>query len=80
MEISRVCVTGAGGFVGSWLVKLLLSKGYIVHGTVREPSKHLKFSELVQSHLSASSILESNKKLELGISIKYSCMKCEWLV
>ncbi|CAM8974995.1 unnamed protein product [Rhodiola kirilowii] len=34
----RVCVTGAGGFVGSWLVKLLLSKGYVVHGTVREPS------------------------------------------
>jgi len=30
-------VTGAGGFVASWLVKLLLSKGYTVHGTVREP-------------------------------------------
>jgi len=33
----KVCVTGAGGFVASWLVKLLLSKGYFVHGTVREP-------------------------------------------
>lgn len=32
-----VCVTGAGGFVASWLVKLLLSKGYIVRGTVRNP-------------------------------------------
>lgn len=31
----RVCVTGAGGFVASWIVKLLLSKGYLVHGTVR---------------------------------------------
>nr|APG32500.1 putative cinnamoyl-CoA reductase 5 [Freesia hybrid cultivar] len=42
----RVCVTGASGFVGSWLVKLLLSKDYIVHGTVRDPSDekndHLK--------------------------------------
>ncbi|XP_031405361.1 cinnamoyl-CoA reductase 1-like [Punica granatum] len=37
MEEKRVCVTGAGGFLGSWIVKLLLSKGYIVHGTVREP-------------------------------------------
>ncbi|GAU35704.1 hypothetical protein TSUD_258790 [Trifolium subterraneum] len=33
----KVCVTGAGGFVASWLVKLLLSKGYSVHGTVRQP-------------------------------------------
>ena len=36
-EKGRVCVTGAGGFIGSWVVKLLLSKGYMVHGTVREP-------------------------------------------
>ncbi|KAF2916829.1 cinnamoyl-CoA reductase 1 [Oryza sativa Japonica Group] len=32
-----VCVTGAGGFVGSWLVELLLSRGYAVHATVRDP-------------------------------------------
>lgn len=32
-----VCVTGAGGFIASWLVKLLLEKGYFVRGTVREP-------------------------------------------
>ncbi|KDP36741.1 hypothetical protein JCGZ_08032 [Jatropha curcas] len=42
----QVCVTGAGGYLASWLVKLLLSKGYIVHGTVRDPSDnknaHLK--------------------------------------
>ncbi|XP_031488294.1 cinnamoyl-CoA reductase 1-like isoform X1 [Nymphaea colorata] len=41
-----VCVTGAGGYVGSWLVKILLSEGYIVHGTVRDPddkkNEHLK--------------------------------------
>ncbi|KAL8144174.1 hypothetical protein V2J09_017206 [Rumex salicifolius] len=38
MEKGRVCVTGAGGFVASWLVKLLLSRDYSVHGTVRNPS------------------------------------------
>jgi nucleoside-diphosphate-sugar epimerase len=32
-----VCVTGAGGFIASWLVKRLLQKGYTVHGTVRNP-------------------------------------------
>ncbi|KAL0906321.1 hypothetical protein M5K25_024805 [Dendrobium thyrsiflorum] len=37
-EKRRVCVTGAGGFIASWLVKLLLSKGYKVHGTIRDPS------------------------------------------
>lgn len=29
-----VCVTGAGGFIGSWLVKQLLAKGYTVRGAV----------------------------------------------
>nr|QHJ91607.1 cinnamoyl-CoA reductase 10 [Cucumis sativus] len=41
-----VCVTGAGGFIASWLVELLLQKGYIVRGTVRNPddrkNDHLK--------------------------------------
>ncbi|MQL98225.1 hypothetical protein Taro_030935 [Colocasia esculenta] len=37
-----VCVTGAGGFVASWLVKLLLSEGYTVRGTVRDPSDEKK--------------------------------------
>ncbi|XP_010428708.1 PREDICTED: cinnamoyl-CoA reductase 2-like [Camelina sativa] len=41
-----VCVTGAGGFIASWLVKFLLSGGYTVHGTVRDPcdekNDHLK--------------------------------------
>ncbi|KAJ9166980.1 hypothetical protein P3X46_021669 [Hevea brasiliensis] len=45
-EKDKVCVTGAGGYLASWLVKLLLSKGYIVHGTARDPSDsknaHLK--------------------------------------
>ena len=33
-----VCVTGGGGFIASWLVKLLLSRGYAVHATLRDPS------------------------------------------
>ncbi|CAN6194267.1 unnamed protein product [Urochloa humidicola] len=37
--MKTVCVTGAGGFISSWLVQLLLSRGdYVVHGTVRDPS------------------------------------------
>ncbi|KAH9667447.1 Cinnamoyl-CoA reductase 1 [Citrus sinensis] len=32
-----VCVTGAAGFIASWIVKFLLEKGYSVKGTVRNP-------------------------------------------
>ncbi|GKD00385.1 cinnamoyl-CoA reductase 2-like protein, partial [Tanacetum coccineum] len=52
----RVCVTGAGGYVASWVVKLLLSKGYTVHGTVRDPCNeekngHLKKLEKAEERL-----------------------------
>jgi cinnamoyl-CoA reductase len=42
-----VCVTGAAGYIASWLVKLLLEKGYTVRGTVRNPGMspmHSSFS------------------------------------
>ncbi|KAF0897734.1 hypothetical protein E2562_000447, partial [Oryza meyeriana var. granulata] len=45
---STVCVTGAGGFLASWLVKLLLSSRnhYVVNGTVRDTKNaHLKALE-----------------------------------
>jgi cinnamoyl-CoA reductase len=35
-----VCVTGAGGFIGSWVVKELLLRGYRVRATVRDPRKN----------------------------------------
>ena len=38
-----VCVTGAGGFIASWMVKLLLEKGYNVRGTVRNPDDPKNF-------------------------------------
>lgn len=33
-----VCVTGGSGFIGSWLVHLLLQRGYTVHATVKDLS------------------------------------------
>nr|KJB60134.1 hypothetical protein B456_009G291200 [Gossypium raimondii] len=42
-----VCVTGAGGYLGSWVVKHLLSNNYTVHGTVRQPGD-AKYAHLNQ--------------------------------
>lgn len=44
-----VVVTGASGFVGSWLVMKLLQAGYTVRATVRDPCElsHRALSLLV---------------------------------
>ena len=38
-EEKVVCVTGASGYIASWLVKLLLQRGYTVKATVRDTSQ-----------------------------------------
>lgn len=40
-ERKVVCVTGASGYIASWLVKLLLQRGYVVKATVRDLSLFL---------------------------------------
>jgi nucleoside-diphosphate-sugar epimerase len=41
-----ILVTGASGFIASWIVKYLLEGGYTVHGTVRDKSNEQKVSHL----------------------------------
>lgn len=48
--MSMVCVTGAGGFIGSWVVHALLSRGYTVNGTVRNIAKSKHLLQLPNSH------------------------------
>ncbi|KAB2631985.1 cinnamoyl-CoA reductase 1-like [Pyrus ussuriensis x Pyrus communis] len=55
-EKERVCVTGAGGFVGSWIVKLLLSSDYLVHGTVRKPPDLLDYNSLCSAVAGCSGV------------------------
>lgn len=50
-EKQRICVTGSGGYIASWLVKSLLSRGYTVHGTVRDPCKQEATSQNNLSHI-----------------------------
>lgn len=42
-----VCVTGAAGFIGSWLVMKLLQKSYVVRATVRDPKNFEKTKHLL---------------------------------
>lgn len=47
MELrGKVCVTGASGFLASWLIKRLLLSGYQVTGTVRDPENSKKVAHL----------------------------------
>ncbi|CAN1283902.1 Bifunctional dihydroflavonol 4-reductase/flavanone 4-reductase [Linum perenne] len=43
-----VCVTGASGFIGSWLTMRLLEKGYSVRATVRDPDDEKKVKHLAE--------------------------------
>ncbi|CBI40609.3 hypothetical protein VitviT2T_020109 [Vitis vinifera] len=42
-----VCVSGASGYIASWLVKLLLEQGYYVRATVRNPNDTKKTGHLL---------------------------------
>ena len=42
-EEQLVCVTGAGGFIGSWVVKELLLRGYRVRRTARDPGEYSSY-------------------------------------
>lgn len=55
-----MCVTGGGGYIASWLVKLLLSKGYAVHATIRgDPGDVVKYGHLKRM------VAEEEGKLEV---------------
>lgn len=46
-----VCVTGASGFIASWLVKLLLQRSYTVKATVRDLSQFVSLDSFSFSKL-----------------------------
>uniref|UniRef100_A0A2C9TZY6 Flavanone 4-reductase n=1 Tax=Manihot esculenta TaxID=3983 RepID=A0A2C9TZY6_MANES len=47
-ESQTVCVTGASGFIGSWLIMRLLERGYTVRATVRDPDNVKKVKHLLE--------------------------------
>ncbi|KAJ6796957.1 dihydroflavonol 4-reductase [Iris pallida] len=47
MKKGAVVVTGASGYVGSWLVMKLLKDGYVVRATIRDPTDRKKTQPLL---------------------------------
>ncbi|XP_073139243.1 phenylacetaldehyde reductase-like [Henckelia pumila] len=45
--MKSVCVTGASGYIASWLVKFLLQRGYTVKASVRDPNDTVKTQHLL---------------------------------
>ncbi|MCI27978.1 cinnamoyl-CoA reductase 1-like, partial [Trifolium medium] len=43
-----VCVTGASGYIASWIVRFLLHRGYTVKATVRDPNDPKKIDHLLK--------------------------------
>ncbi|EOY09744.1 Pleiotropic drug resistance 3, putative [Theobroma cacao] len=79
-----VCVTGAGGFIASWIVKLLLEKGYTVKGTVRNPVDYFSPALLIHiyiymlaEHMEDLANLEKERKIrpvpEIDAFMKVTC-------
>ncbi|KAK6144052.1 hypothetical protein DH2020_020872 [Rehmannia glutinosa] len=63
--MKTVCVTGASGFIASWLVKFLLQRGYTVKASVRDPDDPKKTQHLMaldgakeRLHLMKANLLE----------------------
>lgn len=45
-EGSLIAVTGANGFIGTWICRKLLEKGYRVRAVVRDPANAAKVAHL----------------------------------
>lgn len=50
-ESLRIAVTGATGYIASWVVKKLLDRGHVVHGTVRNLNDQEKLAHILKQQV-----------------------------
>ncbi|MFS8027521.1 putative cinnamyl-alcohol dehydrogenase [Helianthus anomalus] len=73
-----VCVTGASGYIASWLVKLLLDHSYTVHATIRslddtKKTEHLLALDGAKERLS---LFEANLSVEGSFDSAFNGCVC----
>ncbi|XVF80209.1 hypothetical protein PTKIN_Ptkin15bG0052800 [Pterospermum kingtungense] len=77
---TKVCVTGAASFLGSWLVKKLLEEEFIVHATIRNLEDPVK-AGLLQSLPNAGTKLKLYEAdLYNPIAFEHAVEGCQYVV
>ncbi|KAJ3683068.1 hypothetical protein LUZ60_013295 [Juncus effusus] len=76
---SKVCVTGASGYIGSSLVKKLLDKGYTVHATVRNIGDESKMGLLKSLPGSNSQLLLFEADIYDSTTFEPAIKGCEFV-
>ena len=76
-----ILVTGATGYIASWIIKLLVDDGYTVHGTVRSLANKDKYAHLSEIDKSGDGNLKLFKAdlLDEG-SFKEAMLDCELVI
>ncbi|EFJ13136.1 hypothetical protein SELMODRAFT_123171 [Selaginella moellendorffii] len=75
--MSTVAVTGAGGFIGSWIVRILLDRGYQVRAAVRDPHDELKLAHLKQLPGAPDRLTTVKLDLSSSSAIEASVQGCD---
>ncbi len=74
-----ILVTGASGYIASWIIKMLIDQGYTVHGTVRNLASYEKTAHLSELINHGKLTLFDADLLEDG-SFQESMENCELVI
>ena len=76
-----ILVTGASGYIASWIIKFLLDDGYTVHGTVRSKSNKDKIAHLLEIEKNGTGELKLfEADLLVENSFKDAMQNCELVI
>ncbi|XVF10437.1 hypothetical protein REPUB_Repub07fG0182900 [Reevesia pubescens] len=75
----KVCVTGGAGYLGSWLIKKLLEKGYTVHATLRNLEDKSKVGLLKSLPGADTKLVLFQADIYNPIEFKHAIQGCEFV-